>query len=134
MEHPNNNDYLKILELEQSFIKLRWSIVTFFITVSFAIFSFSMQGKVEVVPAYLQQILAIFVYWFSFFIHVLLHKYTDFLRNYLKSMEENKETTLKLRTEAEKYLSKKLLISITQLLVILGVIYTCIVVATIVLI
>jgi len=121
----DNGDYLKITEIEQSFVKLRWSIVTFFITVSFAIFSFSLQNKSLAVPIYLQQSLAILVYWFAFLVHIILFKYSMFLRNYLKKMEENNETSLRLRTETDMHLSNWN-ITITQLLIILGVLYTLI--------
>ena len=130
MEQQSNSDYLKVLEIEQSFIKLRWSIVTFFITVSFAIFSFAMQGKIIGVPLSLQQVLAILVYWFAFLIHITMHTYTDFLRDYLKKMEDKNETTLKLRSEANEYLAKNSFISITKLLVLLGIIYTLIILSS----
>lgn len=126
----DNSDYLKITEIEQSFVKLRWTIVTFFITVSFAIFSFSLQSKSIIVPIFLQQSLAILVYWFAFLVHVILYKYTVFLRNYLKDMENKNQTSLRLRTETDKHFSKGN-ISITQLFIILGVMYTIIALTTI---
>lgn len=122
-----NDDYLKIWQTEQEDIKLRWTLVTFFITVSFAIFGFSVQNKIQTIPAFLQQILAILVYWFAFLIHIILHKYTMFLRDYLRKMENNNETNLRLRTGADEFLSHGFNISVTSLLVILGCLYTIIV-------
>ena len=99
--------YLKIWQTEQDIINRRWLTTSFFMTVSFALFSFTLQrnpdptvgfdASVMLVP----RILAVVLYWFSIVLFFQFTRYTDYLRVYLREMEDKEETSLSLETSAQ---------------------------------
>lgn len=85
----NENDkdelYFKIWEREHSDMQARWTITTFFMSVSFAILGFSLQAKPTSTSALIaQSIVALAVYWFAYLLNKRLYYYTTFLRTQLR--------------------------------------------------
>lgn len=129
--------YLKIWQTEQDIINRRWMTTSFFLTVSFALFSFSVQRApdpgVEINPTVLliPRIVAVVLYWFSLMLFFQVTRYTDYLRHYLREMEKKGQTTLTLETGAQRVMrGKKTRFTVTRrLLVYFGILYTCAVIA-----
>jgi len=100
----DNEAYFKIWEIEHSTVRLRWTITTFFMGISFAIlgFSFQQQEKLDTVVSLSSRITALTIYWFAYALFKRFHSYNKLLRNYLLNMEVEKRTTMDIRTLAKK--------------------------------
>ena len=119
--------YIEIWKIEQGFIRTRWTVVTFFLSVSFAIFGLSFQA--QVIPTFTnhaQRIVAIIFYWFAFTLFVQFHRYTNFLRKQLKKMENDKSVTFSFQIEADHNLYSRFakLFRPTWLLLYFGILYS----------
>ncbi len=140
MKHPEDKGtavrddiYLKIWQTEQDIINRRWLTTSFFMTVSFALFSFTVQREpdphIEFDPDILlvPRIVAVVLYWFAMILFFQFTRYTDYLRRYLRRMEEDGETTLTLETSSQFAMrGKSSRFTVTRwLLVYFGLTYTC---------
>ena len=116
--------YFKIWDLEQKQATARWTLMTFFLSISFAIFGFSLQIKDLGIPLFVPQGVAIVIYWFAYLLFRRYNELNDYLRKKLMQLEENKQTTLNLQTEFKQFLKQKKRLSVTQLLLGFGFLYT----------
>jgi hypothetical protein len=96
----HNEIYLKIWELEQQQSTLRWTVATFFLSVSFAIFGFSFQAQLARPLPLIARVSALAIYWFAFALFLRFNVYTAFLRGYLRELEQAGRTTLDVQTRA----------------------------------
>jgi hypothetical protein len=137
VEKPNINDvYLKIWAQQQESVKQRWNVITFFFTISFAIFGFSLRnpdpnpplaGTFQSFPAagLLQRITAVVIYWFAFMIYRQYSDWSAFLRKQLEKIESEHKVLVPLQSEWQRYskgIRKFLLVK--NLLLYFGLLYT----------
>ncbi len=117
--------YLKIWQTEQQHMRTRWTVVTFFLSISFAILGFSFQSKLSSPEALAIRISGLFIYWFAYMLLLHFYAYTKFLRTYLVEMEKSGRTTLDIQSKADlSHLGSSKLLSTTRLLFLFGLIYT----------
>ncbi|HYT42157.1 MAG TPA: hypothetical protein VEP90_07410 [Methylomirabilota bacterium] len=120
-----DNVYLKIWQTEQAHQRTRWTVVTFFLGISFAIFGFSFQNKFSPSEALAFRISGLFIYWFAYILLLHFYVFTRFLRNYLLEMEKSGRTTLDIQSKADRsHIGSSKLLSTTRLLFLFGSIYT----------
>jgi hypothetical protein len=131
---PFHDDiYLRIWQTEQDIINRRWMTTSFFLTVSFALFSFTVQRDPDPSVAFdagivlVPRIVAVVLYWFALVLFFQFTRYTDYLRRYLRRMEEEGETSLTLETSARGVMRGRWSrFTVTRwLLVYFGIFYTC---------
>jgi hypothetical protein len=121
----NKDDiYLKVWEMDKAYMQTRWTITTFFMSVSFAILGFSFKSDEALVPLIVQHIAALAIYWFAYFLNLTFYDYTNFLRTYLLEMEQSKQTTSDLESKTMDFMKKQGRPSTTQLLLYFGILYT----------
>jgi hypothetical protein len=124
--------YIKIWQTEQDIINRRWMTTSFFLTVSFALFGFTVQREPDPSAGFdpgillVPRIVAVVLYWFSLALFFQFTRYTDYLRDYLREMEEEGETSLTLETSAHDVMRKGWArFTVTRwLLVYFGIVYT----------
>ncbi len=115
--------YLKIWEVDQEHVRMRWTVITFFMSVSFAIFGFSFQEKLISSESLALRIAALLVYWFAVLLLYHFYRFNRFLRNYMLMMEKEHQTSLDIQGKAnDAHLAQKP--STTALVLGLGIIYT----------
>lgn len=125
-ELPNDEVYLRIWELEQGHTTTRWTNMTFFLSVSFAIFGFSFQaGLAPPLPSG-ARLIALGIYWFAYVLFRRFNRYTSLLRGYLHDLEQGGQTSLRIQTLALARLKKgqQRLVTSTRLLLYFGLLYT----------
>jgi len=120
-----NDDYLTVWQIEQEHVRARWTIATFFIGISFAVFGYSFQNSLAHPSALAIRISALFIYWFGYFTFIVYNGQTKFLRAYLLDMEISRRTTLDIQTKAraKKIYASRGIIGVHGLLLAFGVIY-----------
>lgn len=124
-ETENKDDlYIKIWEVEQRHVTTRWTVSTFFFSISFAIFGLAIQADKSPLPLYVTTLVAIAIYWFSYALYLRFNDYTDYLRSRLEEMEENGLTTLDLQSKAGLYLDQKKKYHAVKLIKFFGALYT----------
>lgn len=117
--------YLKIWQTEQQHMRTRWTVVTFFLSISFAILGLSFQSKFSSPEALAVRISGLFIYWFAYLLLLHFYAYTKFLRAYLIEMEKSGRTTLDIQSKADlSRLGSTKILSTTRLLFLFGLIYT----------
>ncbi len=117
--------YLQIWQTEQDHVRTRWTVVTFFLGVSFAIFGFSFQNKLSGSQTIAIRIAGLFIYWFAYFLLLHFYEFTKFLRTYLLDMEKSGRTSLDIQSKADaSRLDASKRLSTTRLLLLFGLIYT----------
>ena len=118
--------YLKIWQIEQEHVRTRWTVATFFMSVSFAILGFSFQQNLASSAALAIRLCGLFIYWFAYILFSRFNDYSQFLRTYLAEMESSNRTSLDLQSKARTALRRKTerRLSAGQLLLAFGVIYT----------
>jgi hypothetical protein len=99
--------YLKVWEKEQSYIQIRWTVVTFFISISFAIMGFSFNVSNPKLPIIIPQIIGCVIYWFAFLVHLVLYDLTEYYREYLLKMEREGLVQYDVRTEANRFFAER---------------------------
>ncbi len=99
--------YLKVWEKEQSYIQIRWTVVTFFISISFAIFGFSFNISNPKLPIIIPQLVGCVIYWFAFLTHLVLYDLTEYYREYLLRMEKEDLVKYDVRTEANRFFTER---------------------------
>lgn len=124
-EKAYDERYLNIWGREQGYMQARWTITTFFLSVSFTIFGLSLQAKTTSPSVLIAQcIVALAVYWFAYLLNSRLYYYTVFLREYLKTLEDKSKTTLDLQTKIDEKSKQWRVPPTTQLLLLFGLVYT----------
>lgn len=116
--------YLKVWEADQRHTTTRWTVSTFFLSVSFAIFGLSFQIEKFVVPRIVPQLGAVAIYWFTYMLFLRFNTYTRFLRGYLAKMESDNRTKLDIQSKATSYLNENKSATSTELLLYFGIGYT----------
>jgi hypothetical protein len=99
--------YLKVWEKEQSYIQIRWTVVTFFISISFAILGFSFNISNPKLPIIIPQLVGCVIYWFAFLTHLVLYDLTEYYREYLLKMEREGLVKYDVRTEANRFFAER---------------------------
>jgi hypothetical protein len=122
-----NDIYLKIWAQQQESVKQRWSVITFFFTISFAIFGFSLQieNLNHPIAGTFQRIAAVVIYWFTYLIYRQYSDWSGFLRKQLEKIESEHHVIVPLQFEWQKY-SKGIRqwFFIKNLLLYFGLLYT----------
>jgi hypothetical protein len=90
--------YLQIWEREQAHTQTRWSVTTFFVSISFAIFGFSLQTAHPPVPPIVSHSVALAIYWFAFVLFWRFNSFTNCLRAYLREMEAAGRVEINVQT------------------------------------
>jgi hypothetical protein len=62
----DNETYLKIWQIEHEHERTRWTVITFFLSISFAIFGFSFQSKLAPTDVIALRIASLLIYWFAY--------------------------------------------------------------------
>ncbi len=121
----NKDDlYIKIWEVEQRHVTTRWTVSTFFFSISFAIFGLSIQAEKSPLPLYVTTLMAIAIYWFAYALYLRFNDYTDYLRSRLEEMEKDGLTTLDLQSKVKPYLDRKKKFHAIKLIRLFGLMYT----------
>lgn len=118
--------YLKIWEIEQGHTSTRWTVATFFLSVSFAILGFSFQAQLTYPPSLIARVSGLFIYWFAYLLFTRFNLYTELLRTYMYELELQKRTSLDIQTRTRQKLRAGLRwhLSATRLLFYFGLLYT----------
>lgn len=95
-----NEIYMKIWQADQEHVRTRWTVTTFFMSVSFAIFGFSFQAKLIPLDTLALRIAGLLIYGFAILIHLHFLEYAKFLRTYLLELEKSGRTTLDIQGRA----------------------------------
>ncbi len=120
-----NDLYLRVWEWSSEHGRIRWTVATFFIGISFAIFGFSFRAEVKQPLLLAQRFTAIGIYWFAYALFMRFHKYTSFLRKYLRELEEQGKTDYNLQTKIDEEMEPgRKWKSSERLLLYFGLIYT----------
>src|SRR5437868_2053384 len=90
----DNDTYLRLWQLEQEHGRTRWTIATFFMGISFAIFGFSFQKEVAPLTAGIARITGLVIYWFAYMLFLRFFSYGNTLRGYIRELEQADRTTL----------------------------------------
>lgn len=119
-----NEIYMKIWLAEQDFTKTRWTITTFFMSVSFAITAYSFQAR-PILPEVLGiRIFGMFIYWFAYIMYLHFFQNAKALRTYLINMEKSNQTNLDLQSWLLKRPKNKQARSTSRFLLALGLAYS----------
>jgi hypothetical protein len=118
--------YFVIWEGEQEHTRTRWTIVTFFLSVSFAIFGFSLQVQQSPIPISTVHIAALAIYWFAYLLFSRFNKYNIIIRIYLREMEESGKVSIDLQRRTDKIMRGRYsrLLSASALLFGFGILYS----------
>jgi hypothetical protein len=127
-EKPRDDAYFEIWKIEQEHTRTRWTVTTFFLSISFAIFGFSFQSQSGANPniAHIQRIGGLALYWFAYLLFLQFNKYNKFLRAQLRKMETEKQVTFSLETDAKLFMKSKFgnFFTATRLLLYFGFLFT----------
>ena len=120
----NDDNYLKIWDIEQKHTNTRWTLMTFYLSVSFAIFGLSFQTKELSVPLFVPLSVAIGIYWFAYLLFKRFNDFNEYLRSKLTELENEGKTSLHLQIESKQYLQRNKKLSATKLIFAFGILYT----------
>ena len=128
-ESPTKFDddaYLKILQVDQEHSKSRWTLTTFFMSVSFAILGFSFQDKLAPSTSLAIRISGLLIYRFAYVMFQRFFDYNRVLRTYLLEMEKSGRTSSDIqgRTNVALRARSNKLASSGRLLLYFGLLYT----------
>jgi hypothetical protein len=129
---PLDDTYLQIWKIEQEHSRTRWTVTTFFLSISFAILGLSFDARDN--PAYLwgfslpdlQRLIGLFVYWFGYFLFAQFNRYSNFLRSRLREMETKKQVSFTLQSDSRDFMYPRWrsAFSASRLLFYFGILYT----------
>jgi len=129
--------YFEIWKIEQDHSRTRWTVTTFFLSVSFAILGVSFQSQGNQTSTILgvslpdvQRIIGLFIFWFGYSLFVLFNRYTSFLRTQLRNMEKKNLVSFNIQLAADEFTYSKIkaAFSAKWLLFYFGLLYTAIVI------
>lgn len=117
--------YFKLWEREQEHTKTRWNVTTFFVSISFAIFGFSLQTSNLTVPPIISHSVALAIYWFACLLFWRFNSFTHCLRAELQAMETSGQVAFKVQTRANQSMGGQYSewLSTAYLLFYFGVVY-----------
>lgn len=118
--------YLRILQVDQGHSQSRWTLTTFFMSVSFAILGFSFQDKLTPSTSLAIRISGLLIYWFAYFMFQRFLEYNKVLRSYLLEMEKSGRTSFDIQGRTNEALRARSnrLVSSGHLLLYFGILYT----------
>lgn len=135
---PFDEAYLEIWKIEQDQGRTRWTVTTFFLSISFAVLGLSFDIKDNQVGLSVlglslpdaQRVIGCLIYWFGYALFVQFNRYTNFLRSRLTDMEKQKLVSFSFQSDAREFMYSKVraAFSATWLLFYFGLLYTAIVV------
>ena len=117
----SDEQYLKIWEIEQDHVRTRWTIATFFFSISFAILGFSFQPQLTHSSILALRLCGLVVYWFGYLLFLHFYKYDIYLRRYMAKMETFNQTSIRLHPPSR--MGRRL--RTIHLLAIFGIMYLC---------
>jgi hypothetical protein len=123
---PDIDDfYLRVWEKQQEWTATRWGVVTFYLSISFALFGLSLQNRSSSSANIAQRVLGLTIYWFAYFIFRRYDDWSKFLRAYLEELETTTSTRLSLQTRWRENKGRgfRRWTSISKLLLYFGLIY-----------
>ncbi len=96
--------YMEVWKIEQEHTKTRWTVATFFFSISFAIFGFSFTTETPAGSPIndIQRIVGLALYWFSYALFYQFNRYTHYLRGCMLDMERNGEVRFTFQTNASQ--------------------------------
>lgn len=134
---PFDDAYLQIWKIEQEHSRTRWTVTTFFLSISFAVLGLSFditdsqsgENILGLPLADAQRVIGLLIYWFGYLVFIQFNRYTNFLRDHLKTMEKEKLVSYSLQTDARDFMYSRLraAFSATWLLFYFGLLYFAIV-------
>lgn len=118
--------YFKIWEREEEHTKTRWNVTTFFVSISFAIFGFSLQNQNPSVPPIISHAAALAIYWFAYVLFWRFNSFTTCLREYLREMELSELVNIKVQTRANQTMKGQYgkWLSTFNLMIYFGILYS----------
>ncbi|NTU81627.1 MAG: hypothetical protein HGA45_19970 [Chloroflexales bacterium] len=118
--------YLRVWEIEQEHGRTRWTVATFYLSISFAIFGFSFQAQLASPLPSISRVSAVCIYWFGVLLFSRFHVYNHVLRQYLREMEQQGHTSVKLHTgyDAVMRTRSRPLLAAGYMLIYFGLFYT----------
>ena len=118
--------YLRVWAIEQEHGKTRWTVATFFLSISFAIFGFSFQAQLASPLPSISRISAVFIYWFGVMLFSRFHAYDHVLRQYLRNLERQGHTSIRVHKyyDAMMRARPRPLLAAGYLLIYFGLFYT----------
>jgi hypothetical protein len=119
----DNNVYMQIWRTDQEHTRTRWTVATFFMSISFAILGFSFQVKLVPPEPSVIRIAGLIIYWFAFSLFWHLYRFNKFLRGYLVELETSGRTTLDIQSKALRSPAADKVLSTIRLLAYFGLIY-----------
>ncbi len=126
-EKSGESIYMAMWKIEQEHSRTRWTIATFFFSVSFAIFGLSFTTATPVGSSinHLQRIAGLVLYWFSFVLFYQFNRYTRYLRGRMIEMERKGEVPFTFQSDANKFMYGRVrrFSSATWLLFYFGLLY-----------
>lgn len=125
LSHIDDDRYLRIWEMDQRQATIRWTIATFFMGISFALFGLSFQTATSGIPRLVPLGAAVVIYWFTYLLFRRFHGFSNCLRQYLLKMESEGQTSLRVQTEWKTYeCAHRKVLSASDYLLLFGVFYT----------
>ncbi len=104
LQQSQDQIYLEIWKIEQAHTRSRWTLTTFFISVSFAILGFSFQEQFTSPKALALRLVALILYWLAILMFRRTFSYNRVLRAYLVEMEQTGRSSLDIQGRANKSL------------------------------
>lgn len=138
MPFPQDDAYLQIWKIEQDHSRTRWTVTTFFLSISFAILGLSFDPNETLAGVKLfglsmpnvQRFIGLFIYWFGIALFLQFNRYTTFLRSRLRDMEKQKLVSFNFQSEAREFMysNTRAAFSAKWLMIYFGILYTGIVI------
>jgi hypothetical protein len=135
---PQDDAYLQIWKIEQDHSRTRWTVTTFFLSVSFAVLGLSFDSKEGLAGVSIfglalpdiQRVIGLFIFWFSYALFMQFNRYTNFLRSRLRDMEKQKLVSFTFQSDAREFMYSKAraAFSASRLMFYFGLLYTTIVI------
>ena len=117
--------YLRVWEKQQEWTATRWGVITFFLSISFALFGLSLQGQTSLIGRTLQRVSGLAIYWFTYLVFRRYNDWSSFLRAYLEELEQETSTRFRLqaRWKSSKQVGVRRWTSVSKLLAYFGLVY-----------
>jgi hypothetical protein len=98
----DDDTYMKLLQAEQEHTRTRWTAVTFFMSISFALFGFSFQKGLVPLELLVMRISALLIYWFAVALFWRFATFSEYLGRCRDEMEDKGHTSIHIRDKVEK--------------------------------
>ncbi len=135
-DKSREDTYMEVWKIEQAHSQTRWTVATFFFSVSFAVFGFSFTTATPLGSPinHIQRIVGLVLYWFSYALFYQFNRYTRYLRSRMMEMERKGEVRFTFQSDASQamYGRVRRFLTASWLLFYFGLIYLAAVVVLIV--